>query len=395
MLAAGAALLCAACESDVSGPVRTVAMAWSQDQHAYVLGPVRLATVTSLRHLRGGAGQVQVGGSVRAVASAINARGATVDQLRRQLVSRAPSDVDLAFTVSDRVAFPETAEGLQLLTAYYNLEQARAQLNTWGLSGLPAATLVLGAEVRDENGHPALTRAEMYFQPLAMHFLPAPGRTTQVPLAMNLGAMAHSLTHQAAAIFAWGGAPSPSTDQGPARDAGWNTAKHAARSMTEGLADFIAAAVTQDPRWLDHSDQQSAQGRGLDETRCSAAEMATALPVDDAEAPYDPYPLGTVLAGALWHAAEGGQPDLIAHGALSSFARIKAAAAAAGGKLTVAAILDAVVAASNTDAIPALCGLFADRFSALGIPKLPSCDGVAAVPPSDACTCPSGTSGCP
>jgi hypothetical protein len=118
ILGAAAALLCAACESDVSGPVRTVAMAWSQEQHAYVLGPVRLATVTSLRHLRGGAGQVQVGGSVRAVSSAINAKGATVDQMRRQLVGNAPSDVDLAFTVSDRVAFPETAEGLQLVTAY-------------------------------------------------------------------------------------------------------------------------------------------------------------------------------------------------------------------------------------------------------------------------------------
>jgi hypothetical protein len=264
------------------------------------------------------------------------------------------------------------------------------------LSGLPAATLVLGADVRDENGRPALTRGEMYFQPLAMHFLPAPGRTTQVPLAMNLGAMAHSLTHQAAAIFAWGGAPAPSTDQGPARDAEWNTAKHAARSMTEGLADFIAAAVTQDPRWLDHSDQQSAQARGLDETRCSSAEMAAALPLDDAQVPYDPYPLGTVLAGALWQAAEGGQPDLIAHGALASFGRIKAAAAAAGGgKVTVAGILDAIVGASDTEAIPGLCGLFADRFSALAVPKLPSCDGVSATPPTVSCACPSGTEGCP
>lgn len=389
-----AALACAACDSDVSGPVKTLAVAWSPDAHAYALGPVRLATVTSLRHLRGGAGTVKGGGSVRVVSSLVTAKGATVESLRKSLIKGAPSDVDVAFNLSGNVAYPENLDSLQLVTAFYNLEQSRAAFNTWGLSGLPAALLVLGADVLDENGHAALGASEMYFQPLATHYLPTPRSTTQIPLAMNLGAMAHSLTHQAAALFAWGGAPVAPTDQGPARDPEWNAARHTARSMVEGLADFLAAAVTQDPQWLGHSDQQNAQARALDLLRCGSAEMLTALPLDDAQVPYDPYPLGTVLAASLWEASQGGQPDLVAQGALASLARLKTAAAAGGGKIGVADALEAIVAGSDADERAGLCGLFLDRFAALSVSSLPSCNGVTPATPRDRCACNGGVGGC-
>jgi hypothetical protein len=390
-----AALCCAACDGDVTGPVKTMAVAWNPSDQAYELSRVRLATTTSLRHLRGGAGTVLGGGAVVAVDSLITAKGATVEQLRRQLVQSASSDVDLSFNLADSVAYPETLDALQLVTAYYNLEQARDSFNTWGLSGLPPATLVLGADVRDDAGHPALARSEMYFQPLAIHYLPTPNATTQIPMAMNLGAMAHSLTHQAAAVFAWGGAPAPSTDQGPSRDADWNIAKHAARSMTEGMADFLAAAVTEDPHWLSHSDQQIADSRALDKLRCSSAEMLSALPLDDGQVPYDPYPLGTVLAAALWEEGRAGQFDVLASGVLASFVKIKAAAAAGGGKLTVADLLDSIVAATSPDEAPGLCGLFLDRFAALTVRTLPSCTGIDAVPPGELCACDPNAGNCP
>jgi len=395
-LALLAVLACAGCEGDVTGPVRTLAVAWDKDAQHYSLGPVRLSTITSLRHLRGGAGSVQGGGAVQTQQSLITAKGATIEGLRPKLVQSASSDVDVAFDLQNNVAYPANLDSLQLVTAFYNLEQARAAFNTWGLSGLPPARLVLGAEVKDEAGRPALGATEMYLQPLATHFLPVPAATTQLPLAMNQGAMAHSLTHQAAAVFAWSSAPAPTTDQGPAKDPDWNTAKHATRSMTEGLADFIAAAVTQDAHWLDHSNQQQASSRALDSLRCGSAEMLKALPLDDAAVPYDPYPLGTVLAAALWEASQGGQPELVAAGALGSLVKWKAAAAAAGGKLGVADVLEAIVAASDGDERPSLCGLFLDRFAALSVSSLPTCNGVTAAKPTDTCACPPDQpGGCP
>ena len=391
-----AALACAACEADVTGPVRTLAVAWDAEAHQYTLSPVRLATITSLRHLRGGAGTVLGGGSFQTQQALINAKGATVEGLRGKLTLSSASDVDVAFDLQNNVAYPANIDSLQLVTAFYNLEQARAAFNTWGLSGLPPALIVFGADVKDEAGHPALASNELYLQSLATHFVPAPTATTQLPLAMNQGAMAHSLTHQAAAVFAWSSAPAPTTDQGPAKDADWNTTRHSTRSMTEGLADFVAAAVTQDARWLDHSSQQQAASRALDSLRCGTSDMLKALSSDDATAPYDPYPLGTVLGAALWEASGAGQPEVIAAGALGALAKWKAAAAAAGGKLGLADALEAIVAATDGDERPSLCGILLDRFAALSVSSLPSCDGVAPTKPTDTCACPADQpGGCP
>ena len=58
-------------------------------------------------------------------------------------------------------------------------------------------------------------------------------------------------------------------------------------------ADYLGSAATNDPRWFDHSLQQTAATRALDQdpVPCSTPEMLDALPADDSKAPYDPYPL--------------------------------------------------------------------------------------------------------
>jgi hypothetical protein len=394
-----AALLAAAgCSGDLVSPVQSMAVAWDPGTHAYALGPVKLSTLTSYRHLRGGAGTVFGGGSVHVISTAIATKGATVEALRRQLISSAPGEVDVAFTLSGGVAWPEDVESLQLVSAFYNLEQARSQFNNWGLQNLPAALLVAGASVSDDLGHNPLQHAEMFLQAVATHYLPAAKNTTQIPVGMNMGAMAHSLTHQAVALFAWGGAPLPPTDSGPPKDADWNTAKHAARSMTEGMADFMAAMVTQDAHWLDHSDQQDAGARALDELRCGSPEMLAALPIDDSSAnatPYDPYPLGTVLAAGLWAASQAGDPDAVARGVLASLAPLRTAAQNGGGKIALADVLDAIAGATDPDVRPVVCGVLLDRFTQLTVTTLPSCNDLQVVPPSDRCTCTQGDPGCP
>jgi hypothetical protein len=376
-LAACAALGCA---TDASSPVNTEAVAWDEALHLYSLKQVKLATLTSLRHLRGGAGSVQTGGAVRASSAAILAKGATVEQLRKQLITSAPSEVDLSFSLQGNVAFPDDLDALQLVTAYYNLEQARAAFATWGVQRLPSAALVAGATLTADTAGSPLDHAEMFFAPLGIHYLPAPDARTQIPVAMNLGAMAHSLAHQSVALFAWAGAPVSPPDLGPARDPEWNSARHVARSMTEGLADFAGAMVTQDAHWLDHSDQQDAVARALDQLQCGKPEMLQALPLNDDQTPYDPYALGSVLSSSLWAAKEAGQPDLIIRGALAALPGIGAAAATGGGKIGIADVLDAIAAASDKGQLPLLCGLFLDRFANLSVASLPSCAGACAQP---------------
>ncbi len=391
---AALALAGTACMTDASSPVQSLAVAWDPNSQHYALAPVKLSTLTSLRHVRGGAGIITVGGTVQANTAAIHDKAATVEKLRKTLVTQAPSDADVSFSLSGGIAYPEDADSLQLITAFYNLEQARAAFGGWGQQNLPPAAVVAGASISSDSGQSPLTNAEIFYAPLATHYLPTPSSRTEIPVAENLGAMGHSLMHQAIALFAWANAPVPPTDQGPSRDPDWNSAKHVAASMTEGLADFMGAMVTGDTHWLDHSDQQDAAARALDQRWCSKPEMLQALPLSDDTTPYNPYSLGTVLAAALWTAGQATSPDALAQGALASLPGIKAAAATGSGKISVSDVLNAIVAATSSDSRPALCGILLDRFAQVAVTDLPSCAG-GVVKPADRCACDNpGAPGC-
>jgi hypothetical protein len=159
------------------------------------------------------------------------------------------------------------------------------------------------------------------------------------------------------------------------------------------LADYLAAAVTDDPHWLDHSDQQDAAARALDQPHCSSPEMQQALPLSDANVPYNPYPLGSVLAEALWTTGQSTQSDLVAQGALAALGQLKTTVAASGGKLAIADALNAVAAGAIADELPVLCGMLLDRFSQFGLTasSLPACASINPVAP---CNCNPNATGC-
>jgi len=384
-LALAAALAGAACAPDLGSPVRVVVVSLDLDTQQYVLGPASIRTLSSVRNLIGGAAIVQGGGAVRVSAAAIAERGATVDSLRRQFITSAPGDVDLAYSLKDGVVYPENFESLELATAYYAIEQSRAAFARWGVTTLPAARLVARADILGEDGRSPLPRGETFYAPLSTYYLPATPASAQIPISMNLGATAHALGHHAVAQLAWGGAPLPPTDAGPPRDAEWNVAKHSARAMTEGIADFFGAAVTGEARWLDHSDQQIASARSLDQLRCGSTQMLEALPLDDAQVAFDPYPMGTVLAAALWEAAVETDLDGIAAASLAALPKVKAAAQAGGGKVGIADFLEGIASSAPDELKPVLCGLLLNRFKKLSVDTLPACPAAEAVTPRELC----------
>jgi hypothetical protein len=281
--------------------------------------------------------------------------------------------VRIAWSVLNDIVYPENFDSLELLSSYYNLEKARKALSDFGLTTLPAKPAVAHAIITDELGLNPLGDGEIYFAPLGTFYLPAATPQAQVPASFNVGAVAHALGHEAVEELVWQGAPAPAPEYGPDHDPDWNSARHVARSMVEGIADYLGVAASEDPRWFDHSLQQGAAARALDTIRCSSPDMLEALPADDLPA-YNPYALGTVLAGALWESSQAGV-QLSAQGVLAALPVLGSRALAAQGKLTVGAVLDALVASADPARKADLCGLFYNRFLKLSVKSgdLPSC----------------------
>ena len=376
------ALLLCACGAELASPFSAVAVTFVVEKQTFKLAQVRVNTLTSLRHLQGclqldARGncppnldyEVRVGGRVRVSTSAARTKDATVQALRASFVTAQPSRVNLSWNVLNDIVYAEDFDSLELLSTYYNMEKARKALADWGLPSLPAKPIVVHAALADENGLPPLDDGELYYAPLATFFAPAATPQQKVPAALNLGAVAHAVGHQAVQELIWAGAPVPSPELGSDK-----IARHLARSFAEGIADYLGVAVSLDEHWFDHSRTREPASRALDQIRCSSQDMLDALAADDAQAPYDPYPLGSVFAGALW---ELGSPHLqtISKGVLDALGDLGTRAAVAQGRLTLPVILDTLAARAPADQRSDLCGIFLNRFAKLGLKQadLPSC----------------------
>ena len=360
--------LCA-CGADLASPFSAVAVTYDVTSQKFKLAQVRVNTLTSLRRLEGSSGDVAAGGTVRVSTSAVKAPGATVAALRAAFVTAQPAQVSVSWNILNDIVYAEDFESLELLSTYYNMEKARKALSDWGLSSLPKRPIVAHASLADEIGLPPLIEGELYYAPLATFYAPAATPQQSVPSALNLGAVAHALGHEAVEELVWAGAPAPAPELGASR-----VARHLARSLAEGIADYLGVAVSLDEHWFDHSLQREPAARALDQIHCSTPDMLYALAADDAQTPYDAYPLGSVFAGALW---ELGSPHLqeISRGVLSALPDLGSKAAAAQGALTIPDILETLASHAPDDQRLALCGIFLNRFAQVGLKQidLPSC----------------------
>ncbi len=374
-----------ACAPDQASPFSAVVIAWDPGTQVYKLAQVPLRTVTSLRTLQGTSGNVEAGGSVVLSAQRVSAQGATVSSLRAQSFTGIPGPVTIEFNTANGLIYPEDYDALELLSFYAALEKTRAQLAGFGFTNLSASPIFAHTNVRDGNGLSPLGDGELFLAPLNAFFLPPVTAQQQLPPQLNLGAVAHAVGLQAYQQVIWSGAPvDPATAVSP-DDPGALTAIHVAQSVRMGIADFLGAIITQDPRWFDHSLQQTAGARALDQLRCGTSAMLQALDVPDSVVPYDPYPLGTVLAYSLWDAAQSGDSTAVATGLLASLSGVAAAQSDNGNKLDLAAALDAVVSATSSDQQGTLCGDFLDRFKSLSVTDLPSCNLIGINAPTQSC----------
>ncbi|HUJ25758.1 MAG TPA: hypothetical protein VLW85_07055, partial [Myxococcales bacterium] len=258
------------------------------------------------------------------------------------------------------------------------MEKARTALDGFGLTTLAVKPIVAHATITNEKGLSPLPDGELYYAPLATFFAPAATPLAQVPAAFNLGAVAHALGHEAIEELVWKGAVLPAPELAAGNDAATISARHVSRSMAEGISDYLGVSVADDPRWFDHSLQQDASTRALDSTHCGTPDMLSALSVDDAQAPYDPYPLGSVIASCLWDEGSATTNQNTAKGVLQALPALGSLTASG---LSLAVILDTLAANSPDEQRSDLCGILVNRFAPLQITvaDLPTCGAITIV----------------
>ncbi|MBS2026103.1 MAG: hypothetical protein JST92_27195, partial [Deltaproteobacteria bacterium] len=312
----------------------------------------------------------------------------TVASLNAAFFTSPAGGVSLSYSLlNGGLVYPEDFTSLELLTAYVNVERARAAFNTWGLGDLKAANLFAHTDLTDETGLTPLKNGEIYYPPLGAFFFPkATEGAQQLPVHFNLGAVTHGLALQAIQAKAWGGRPNNPSVYGGTADPDAVVGNHVWQSVAMGLADFLGAAAGEDPEWFEKSLQQEAAARDLDLQRCGDASMLAALEAPDrpGDPPYDPYPLGTVLGAALWEASGDSRTEA-ASDTLGSLNPLGQASSASSGNLSLATALDTLVGTASSDRKPALCGLFINRFSSLSVTSLPSCSDITPTPPLEPC----------
>jgi hypothetical protein len=238
---------------------------------------------------------------------------------------------------------------------------------------LPPQPIAAHAKLVNEKGLSPLAQGEIYYPPLATFYPPEATRAEQVPAALNLGAVAHALGHQAVEEEVWGGAPvAPAERLGS--DAASLAAKHLARSIAEGIADYLGTVISANDAWQLQSLTQDAPARTLDQIRCGSPDMLDALSVDDAQLPYDPYPLGAVLASSLYDEGTVTTQQNTARGLVAALPAL--GSLAKGAKPPgLADYLNTIAANAPADQQPDLCGIFINRFAAVGLKdvELPAC----------------------
>ncbi|MBM4318884.1 MAG: hypothetical protein FJ125_02750 [Deltaproteobacteria bacterium] len=377
-LLCGILLAAAGCQED--GPLRAWVIGYTAP-HRLGLVQVELQTIEDLARLEGraarflgGAGITLDHGQIQAALDEAAARGehfGSADLVR--LVLRDEGEpVRMAWVEQGGAVYPEDYDSLAMLTAYYYLE--RGWLALQRSPGGPFTMAALRAffeptytdTEQNQLGLPLLDNA-MYFAPARSFVLLAGQELQRVPLPVNPGVVLHEYEHAVFDQLVFGGEFAAHLLRGGQKIKDINLL----RSFDEGSADFFAAALSGDPAFVGQSFPALAGARDVSEVRTYDPELEAAA----AQEQYDPYPLGSVWASALWTIGlELGQGQVVE---LLLAALSQAGAQLSGfGVLTLPELL--VLAAPGKRA--KVCKVLQDRFAAATWPEDSACLTLIAQP---------------
>ena len=293
---------------DPSGPMDVWVLARPEGERAHRLTVRRIDTLESLFEVRGQATVVLTGSALRQ-----DVKGNTIprdpQEYRRALrVLGGGAPVARFVSDGDEALGPWLAEdyhSLAMATFYHHLEAGRAhfaalgaeralpdRIPTWYTPAFSGAMFGPLGGLTDNAGYLPTVHGFLLFERALL---------AEVPLPLNGVVVTHELSHAIFEAIANGSEGVPAwIRHGWPQDAG-----NVERSLNEGLADLFAALQFDEPDILGESASAFAEDRNLD------ADLLDILTVPDtAEAPevYNPYPLGTLIASALWAQAKS-MPD--------------------------------------------------------------------------------------
>lgn len=363
---------------DVDGPVQMVVIDFDRSTKKYALAVREVRTLKRLRTLEGDAVRVLAGAELTEDIEEIIDRNITDEgKLEELLYQRRPRPVDFSAFETGGVLYPEDFHSLNMATVYYHFE--RAHLFFAGLGAkLPQLPVLYFPTLRNPDATKQTDNA--YYDPLLRTFgVLEFDELKDLPLGMNAGIVAHEYAH---AVFDNRVFPE---DGLPWLFANWirnpnspelNRSMNVSRSFNEGFADFLGAALTNDPAFLDASIPQVGPERRLnpEQPRCIGAlrEVARMTP----HVSYSPYELGSVIAAALWESTGGSGPlvEATAKGVVDSMAELEADYKSQTNEISIELHVEALGRVLDSSVRAAACGHLLDRLG-LSEFQIPSCTG--------------------
>ncbi len=318
-----------------------------------------LATLHDFHGMSGEAGQFHGGGFIRLTSSSdID----TEEEFRSAFRVRGAHRLALDYQIVKGVVRANDYDTFAMLSLYRALERTRAFYRGVGVGDEAMPTLAVYFRPRIEVlVFPLLaSNNAAYSSPLdGFLFFNDFFAGSAVPVALNLGVIAHEYGHAVWQHVLWKGRlPAWALDSWPDR------AVNELRALDEGLADLFGATITDDPRFVGRSAAKLTAERDVSVTRMVvASDLAAAA---GGSLLYDPYRLGSVVASALWTVGQRTGRQALAGYVVDAERR-------ASGRIDrdfrIGWFLDQIaVAAAATDAEhrAAVCEILVTQLSALG-----------------------------
>lgn len=338
VIAATAALgLAAGCAPETSAPVKVSALVLNSNGE-YAPQEVELKTVSDIVSLNGSVADFRGGARIVYDSQDEDLQSATTPEaFVSALLKNEGHDVKASYINQDGVLWPADFHTWNMVTAYYNLERAFDYFQTVG--NVPAAdfkkpvTTYYFPEfiLADVDKAPMRDNA-LYFSVMESFLVLPFDQLQRAPLAINAGVVSHEYSHRIFNLKVYAGQPFPealSLWSSSSPSLGANVLK----SFDEGLADLHAYGSTCrttkgcDAKFFstsfhDAPYDQVARDRDLSKSdRCMTEALRAQLNNQGlAEFSGKEYQVGSILASALYQAAEGqGQREVLLRSIVAAY----------------------------------------------------------------------------
>jgi hypothetical protein len=326
-----------ACAPNPSAPVSVVAIVQGKDG-TYAPATVQLNTLSEIVPMKGSVANVI--GNARIVLDpndpALQQSGLTDLQVENILLKNRGQSVTASYDERNGVYWPADFHTWNIVTAYYNFEQAfdyYQQLGVFSGDSLGGNTLYYWASFTLTAISPAAQiNNVIYYSPVqGFLILPFDQQLQLVPLAMNTGVLTHEYSHRIFNLAVYQGQLFPQPLGQWLGTGGPTTQINLLKAIDEGLADYHAygqsclTAFGCNPRFLESSFGQSeADKRDMSQPdKCMNTGLLSALctlNVNDFTNQSMQYQVGTNLAAALYHAGEDtGEREVLQKASLGSY----------------------------------------------------------------------------